>query len=57
MFSFIIAKSKSDDRVPLVRGKSELHRAGCWVIPSGGDSKDSATEIDRLARGKDGKVR
>ncbi len=29
------------------RGKSELHRARCWVIPSGGDSKESATEIDR----------
>ncbi len=28
------------------RGKSELHRAGCWVTPSGGDSKESATEID-----------
>ncbi len=29
------------------RGKSELHRAGCRVIPGGGDSKDSATEIYR----------
>jgi len=29
------------------RGKSELHRARRWVIPSGGDSKESATEIDR----------
>jgi len=29
------------------RGKSELHRAGCWVTPSGGDPKDSATEIYR----------
>ncbi len=26
------------------RGKSELHRAGCRVIPGGGDSKASATE-------------
>ena len=25
-------------------GKSELRRAGCWVTPSGGNSKDSATE-------------
>lgn len=44
-----------------------LRRAGCWVIPSGGDPKDSATEIDRQntigmniviwLSGKDGKVR
>ncbi len=27
------------------RGKSELRRAGCWVTPSGGDPKESATEI------------
>ena len=26
------------------RGKSELRRAGCWVTPSGGDPKASATE-------------
>jgi len=25
-------------------GKSELHTAGCWVTPSGGDPKESATE-------------
>jgi hypothetical protein len=25
-------------------GKSELRRAGCWVMPSLGDEKDSATE-------------
>ena len=31
-----------------VRGKSELHRAGCWVTPSEGDFKESATEIYRL---------
>ena len=31
------------------RGKSELLRAGCWVIPSEGDLKDSATERYRLA--------
>ena len=30
------------------RGKSELRRAGCWVTPSGGDPKESATEINRL---------
>ena len=30
-----------------VRGKSEHRRAGCWVIPSGGDSQESATEIYR----------
>src|SRR5689334_20415596 len=26
------------------RGKSELHRAGCWLTASRGDSQDSATE-------------
>jgi len=26
------------------RGKSEHHRARCWVIPSEGDLKESATE-------------
>ncbi len=31
------------------RGKSELHRARCWVTPSEGDLKDSATERYRLA--------
>jgi len=39
--------SKLDDRghsLCCERGKSELQRAGCWVIPSGGDSKESATE-------------
>jgi len=43
--------SKSDSRCPVIpgRGKSELHRAGCWVTPSGGDSKDSATERYRQA--------
>lgn len=25
-------------------GKSALHRAGCWVTPSGGDPRESATE-------------
>ena len=29
------------------RGKSELHRAGCWLTASQGDLKDSATEIYR----------
>jgi len=29
-------------------GKSELHRAGRWITSSGGDSKESATEIYRL---------
>ena len=41
----------------LRRGKSELHRAGCWVTPSEGDFKESATEIYRLEKGKDGKAR
>ena len=30
---------------------------GCWLTTSGGDSKDSATEINRHFYGKDGKVR
>jgi len=36
--------SKSDGRELTARGKSELLRAGCWVTPSKGDLKDSATE-------------
>jgi hypothetical protein len=28
----------------VTRGKSELHRAGCWLTASRGDSQDSATE-------------
>jgi len=41
------------------RGKSELRRAGCWVIPSQGDLKESATEIYRFRFGgsKGGKAR
>ena len=31
------------------RGKSELHRAGCWVTPRRGNSTDSATETYRYA--------
>jgi len=31
------------------RGKSELHRAGCWITSSQGDLKESATEIYRLS--------
>jgi hypothetical protein len=43
-------------------GKSELRRAGRRVIPGGGDSKESATEIYLpphclVWRDKDGKVR
>jgi hypothetical protein len=30
-----------------LRGKSELHRAGCWLTASGGDPQDSATETNR----------
>ena len=30
------------------RGKSGLHRAGCWITSSQGDLKESATEIYRL---------
>ena len=29
------------------RGKSGLHRAGCRITSGGGDSKASATEINR----------
>ena len=51
----MIACAVSKDRT---RGKSELHRAGCWGNPSGGDAKESATERYRLAMlGKGGKVR
>ncbi len=47
------------------RGKSELHRAGCWLTASQGDLKDSATEIYRqkflteftFVTGKGGKAR
>lgn len=39
------------------RGKSGLHRAGCWLTASGGDPKESATEINRHLCGKDGKAR
>ena len=42
------------------RGKSGLHRAGCRITSGGGDSKASATEINRLqhesAAGKGGKA-
>ena len=31
------------------RGKSELHRAGCWVTPRRGDPTESATETYRPA--------
>ena len=50
--------SRPDDRDLFDRGKSGLRRAGCWVTPSGGDSKESATEIYRLlCAGKDEKAR
>ena len=32
------------------RGKSGLHRAGCRITSGGGDSKASATEINRQFR-------
>lgn len=32
------------------RGKSGLRRAGCWVTPSGGDLKESATEMQTARR-------
>jgi hypothetical protein len=44
------------------RGKSELHRARCWVTPSPGDGKESATERKPpgetfVSRGKGERVR
>ena len=49
VYDIIYLASKPDNRCCDIhrRGKSELHRAWCWVTPSGGDSKDSATEINR----------
>ena len=39
------------------RGKSGLHRAGCQITSGGGDSKDSATEMNRQALpGKGGRA-
>ena len=44
------------------RGKSGLHRAGCQITSGGGDSRDSATEINRRfaeapqGRGKGGRA-
>jgi len=40
-------------------GKSELQRAGCWVIPSGGNPRESATETRPpwYVHGKGEKVR
>ena len=54
------AMSMKDDRGhKSVRGKSGLHRAGCWVTPSEGDLRDSATEMQTASvkAGKDGTVR
>jgi len=39
--------SKPGDRPPQAGGKSELHRAGCWVTPRRGDPTESATETYR----------
>ena len=33
-----------------------IKRTGCWLTASGGDSRTSATEINRHESGKDGKV-
>ena len=39
------------------RGKSGLHRAGCRITSGGGDSKDSATEMNRRHQvGKGGRA-
>jgi len=32
----------------LARGKSGLHRAGCRITSGGGNSRESATENNRL---------
>ena len=38
-------RSGTGGRLPLAAGgKSELHRAACWITSSRGDSKESATE-------------
>ena len=43
-------RSRGDNRVSSnlmvreVRGKSELHRAGCWLTARGSDPTESATE-------------
>lgn len=41
------------------RGKSELHRAECWITPSKGNLRDSATEMCTaiVKYGKGGTVR
>lgn len=46
-------------RLRAAGGKSELHRAGCWVTPSGGNPRESATETRPpwFAHGKGEKVR
>lgn len=51
-----IALSYTDD-CGNYRGKSEHHRAGRQLTAAGGDSRESATEIYRRSRGKDGKAR
>jgi hypothetical protein len=44
-----VGLSKTGRRGPArVRGKSELHRAECWLTASGGNLKESATETYRL---------
>ena len=48
---------KTGNRGPMVRGKSELHRAGCWLTASEGDLKESATETYRRDIGKGEMVR
>lgn len=45
---FIVQSGPGSRGHKCVRGKSELHRAGCWVTPSRGDLKESATETYRL---------
>ena len=39
--------SKSGDRAGNREESPGSIEQGCWVIPSGGDFKESATEIDR----------
>jgi len=41
----------------IARGKSELHRAGCWVTPRGGDPGKVPQKPNRRFRGKGEKVR
>ena len=58
-YNLCVGMRNRDNRVRFDgRGKSELHRAVCWITSSEGDLRESAIEIytaDLI--GKGGKVR